>query len=87
MNFLHKNELVEPLKEVYKKNVPILGICLGMQLMANYGMEFGKNEGLALINGEVISLPFDTLEMLYIGIFYNFIFKINFPSFICFLKL
>jgi len=59
MNFLHKNQLVEPLREVHKKKIPILGICLGMQLMADYGMEFGKNEGLGLINGKVISLTFD----------------------------
>ena len=59
MNFLHKNQLVEPLREVHKKNIPIFGICLGMQLMADYGMEFGKNEGLSLINGKVIPLPFD----------------------------
>ena len=32
---------------------PILGICLGMQIMADLGFEFGKTKGLGLIEAEV----------------------------------
>lgn len=32
---------------------PILGICLGMQVLANLGFEYGKTQGLSLINAEV----------------------------------
>lgn len=39
--------------EVVKKNKPILGICLGMQLLANKGEEGGRSEGLGLINARV----------------------------------
>ncbi len=40
-------------KVVNEDKKPILGICLGMQLLALRGYEDGKNEGLNLIGGEV----------------------------------
>jgi len=39
--------------EVLKKNKPILGICLGMQLMANQSLEQGITEGFGWIDGTV----------------------------------
>jgi glutamine amidotransferase len=33
--------------------LPTLGICLGMQILADIGFEFGETEGLGLIRGEV----------------------------------
>ena len=39
--------------EVLVKKKPILGICVGMQLMADVGREFGEHKGLGWINGEV----------------------------------
>jgi len=35
------------------ENKPVLGICLGMQIMANIGFEFGETRGLNLVSGEV----------------------------------
>jgi len=35
---------------------PFLGICVGMQLMAECGREFGTTEGLGWIGGEVVSI-------------------------------
>lgn len=40
--------------EVIKNNTkPILGICLGMQILSSLGFEYGRTEGLNLINAEV----------------------------------
>jgi len=37
----------------FSKTKPILGICLGMQILSNFGEEFDRSEGLGLINGKV----------------------------------
>ena len=39
------------------KQIPTLGICLGMQLLFDESEEFGKQDGLKLINGKVKKLP------------------------------
>jgi len=40
-------------KQVIEKQIPFLGICLGMQLLANKGFEVEEVEGLGFIPGEV----------------------------------
>lgn len=50
--------LIEPLKERASAGVPFLGICLGMQLLANRSEE-GKLEGLGLIPGQVRRFQFE----------------------------
>lgn len=49
--------LVEPLVDRVKAGVPILGICLGMQLLFTESDEFGKHRGLDLISGSVRRIP------------------------------
>ena len=41
---------------VRKRRVPFLGICVGMQLLASVGREFGDTKGLGWIEGEVVRL-------------------------------
>ena len=36
-----------------KKGKPIMGICLGMQLLLERGFEYGEHEGLGLIKGDI----------------------------------
>ena len=49
--------MVTALEEaVLKKGRPFLGICVGMQLMAERGHEHGVHEGLGWIGGDVIPL-------------------------------
>lgn len=57
MQNLHSRGWVPALKEAaLEKNIPLLGICLGMQLLADKGYEGGEFEGLGLIPGEVKKL-------------------------------
>ena len=53
-HLVDKPGLLEHLEDfvLYKKK-PFLGICVGMQLMAEYGLENGKTNGLGWIKGIV----------------------------------
>ena len=49
--------LVEGMTEaVQRKGAPFLGVCVGMQLLASRGLEFGETAGLGWIEGEVRKL-------------------------------
>ncbi len=57
MDGLRKRGLVEPLKAAAATGTPILGICVGCQLLLTHGEEFGRHDGLDLIPGTVRRLP------------------------------
>jgi imidazole glycerol-phosphate synthase subunit HisH len=49
--------MVEALNEaVLQRGVPFLGICVGMQLLATVGREFGDHQGLGWLAGDVVKL-------------------------------
>jgi len=50
-------------QSVIKSAKPFLGICVGMQLMACVGREFGDTSGLSWIDGEVVRLAPSDVEL------------------------
>ena len=44
----------EVLNEFIKTGKPVLGICVGMQMLFEYSNEFGRHKGLGLMKGEII---------------------------------
>jgi glutamine amidotransferase len=57
MGGLRERALVEPLKEFAAGGRPLLGICLGMQLLLSESDEFGRTPGLEIIPGRVVAVP------------------------------
>jgi imidazole glycerol-phosphate synthase subunit HisH len=56
---LEQRGLVEPIREFVRSGRPLLGICLGMQLLMSRGTEFGDAAGLALVSGSVVAFGAD----------------------------
>lgn len=55
-----RDGLVEAMGEAVKtRGAPFLGVCVGMQLLASRGLEFGVTQGLGWIEGEVRRLASD----------------------------
>lgn len=59
INTLKESGLNEAIREFCNTGKPVLGICLGMQLLAEYGEEYGVNEGLGVVSGRVSRLNVD----------------------------
>jgi glutamine amidotransferase len=57
MNSLKRLDLINPIIEMVQNQKPLLGLCLGMQLLFEQSEEFGITQGLGLIKGQVISIP------------------------------
>ena len=54
MNNLNKTGWADALRDaVIDNSIPFLGICLGMQVLASWGEEGGRNNGLGFIPGHV----------------------------------
>ena len=56
---LEERNLVIPIQQAAANKKPILGICLGMQLLFESSLEFGETSGLGLIDGRVEAIPAD----------------------------
>lgn len=68
MRNLRSLALVEPLTHmVMELKKPILGICLGSQLMARESTEFGRHEGLGWIDASVVKMETRGLRIPHVG--------------------
>ena len=56
MNKLRASGLADVVKDEVKKGKPLMGICLGMQMLFEKSLEYGEHEGLGLIPGEVVPI-------------------------------
>jgi glutamine amidotransferase len=60
---LARDGLIEGMTRAVQDGAPFLGICVGMQLLATKGHEFGVQPGLDWISGEVRRLEPDALAL------------------------
>lgn len=72
MKKLKDANLVGVIKEQAKQK-PLLGICLGMQILFDKGFEYGEHDGLSLIAGEVHKMSPEGLAIPHMG--WNFLEK------------
>lgn len=62
MKNLKKHKLINVIKDYAKTKKPLLGICLGMQLLMEGSEEFGFTDGIGLVKGRVVKLPHNKLN-------------------------
>ena len=78
---LRENSLDEFVRAEAEKGKPLMGICLGMQLLFEKSFEYGEFEGLSLLKGQVVpmqgSIP-EELKIPHIG--WNALHKTNTDS-------
>ncbi len=53
--------------QVINKKKPFLGICLGMQLIAQKSYEFGEHQGLGLVDCEVVKFDLKDFPIPHVG--------------------
>jgi imidazole glycerol-phosphate synthase subunit HisH len=54
MENLRRLDLVGPLRDLAQSPRPLIGICLGQQLLMTESYEFGRHQGLGIIEGPVV---------------------------------
>ncbi len=62
INNLRGGGFVDPLMEHIAAGKPMLGICVGMQMLFDVSEEFGMHQGLGLIPGKVVRFPAGMVE-------------------------
>jgi imidazole glycerol-phosphate synthase subunit HisH len=58
---LHRRDLVEPIRDFASSGRPLLGICLGLQLLFETGYEGGTHRGIGLFAGDVVRFDWRAL--------------------------
>jgi glutamine amidotransferase len=64
---LRARGLVEPVLRQVERGKPLLGICLGMQLLFEESEEMGHHRGLGLLPGCVVRFPEGELKVPHVG--------------------
>ncbi|MGD2207365.1 MAG: imidazole glycerol phosphate synthase subunit HisH [Anaerolineae bacterium] len=67
MDNLRARRMIEPLLRQVEAGKPLLGICLGMQLLFDESEEMGRHKGLRLLPGRVVRFPEGELKVPHIG--------------------
>lgn len=62
MEGLARLGLMEPIRKKAGEGTPLLGICLGMQMLFDESEEFGTCPGLGLIPGRVVKIPAEDVQ-------------------------
>jgi len=57
MEKLDASGLVDSLRKAVSRGIPLLGICLGMQLLFEKSYEYGEHKGLGFLSGVVAPIP------------------------------
>ncbi|MDY0320241.1 MAG: imidazole glycerol phosphate synthase subunit HisH [Arcobacteraceae bacterium] len=63
MEHLKQSGMKDAVSDFAKSGKPLIGICLGMQLLFDSSEEFGINEGLGLISGKVVAFDKSKMNM------------------------
>ncbi len=67
MEAFKKRGFVEVINELIKKDIPILGICVGMQMLFEHSYEYGIHDGLGILKGNIIKFQDDEYKVPQIG--------------------
>ena len=57
---VRSRNLEQPIREAIARGIPFLGICVGMQMLFDTGLERGTHPGLSLLPGQVV--PFEQTD-------------------------
>ena len=57
---LNKLDLIKPILDFVRSGKPLMGVCLGMQLLMSESEEFGSYKGLNVFPGRVIKFPVES---------------------------
>ncbi|MGQ9897337.1 MAG: imidazole glycerol phosphate synthase subunit HisH [Acidobacteriota bacterium] len=67
MDELRRRGLDVVVRSVAQAGVPLLGVCVGFQLLFETGQEFGRHAGLGLLGGEVVRFPANVRPVPHVG--------------------